>query len=122
MPSEFKLIVAGGRDFSDEALLMQGINQVLAELPDDKVVSIVSGMAPGADTLAYQFAKDHKVRVYAMPADWKANGKRAGYMRNVDMANASHGLLAFWDTKSKGTKHMIDIARAKGLYVKIINY
>ena len=29
-------------------------------------------------------------------------------------------LLAFWDGKSKGTKHMIDYANKKGLMVKVV--
>ena len=31
-------------------------------------------------------------------------------------------LLAFWDKKSKGTEHMIKIAKQKGLIVKIVYY
>jgi hypothetical protein len=31
-------------------------------------------------------------------------------------------LFAFWDGKSKGTKHMIDLAYQYGLDVHVINY
>jgi hypothetical protein len=119
---EFKLIVAGGRDFDNEDLLNQGIEQVLAELPDDVSVSIVSGMARGADRLGYEYAKKNGVTVYPFYADWKSEPRRAGYIRNQDMANNSDGLLAFWDGISKGTRHMIAIARQKGMYVKVISY
>ena len=37
------------------------------------------------------------------------HGKKAGYLRNVDMAEYADALVAFWDGKSKGTGHMIDI-------------
>lgn len=119
---EFKLIVAGGRDFLDRDLMDQWIKQVLIELPDDNVVSIVSGMAPGADTLAYQWALCNKCKLYKYYARWQAEGKRAGYIRNQEMCDASDGLLAFHDGVSKGTKHMIQIARNAGLYVKVVNY
>jgi hypothetical protein len=38
------------------------------------------------------------------------------------MADYADGLIAFWDGKSKGTKHMIDTATQKGLVVHIVNY
>jgi hypothetical protein len=38
------------------------------------------------------------------------------------MADNADGLIAFWDGKSKGTKHMIDIATKGGLKVRVISY
>jgi hypothetical protein len=35
----------------------------------------------------------------------------------VEMADYAEVLIACWDGTSKGTKHMIDIAREKGLKV-----
>jgi hypothetical protein len=119
---EFKLIVAGGRDFNDVELLDVSIRQVVAELPDDYVVSIVSGMAKGADKLGHQWAKENQCKVYEYYADWRAEPRRAGYLRNEAMAKVASGLLAFHDSISKGTAHMIHTARAKDLYVKVIKY
>ena len=31
-------------------------------------------------------------------------------------------LIAFWDSKSKGTKNMIDIAKSNNIRVFIVNY
>lgn len=119
---EFKLIIAGGRDFNDYELMDTSIQQVLSELHDDLNVSIVSGMAKGADSLAVHWATIHQCVLYRHYAEWDTYGKRAGYVRNEAMANSSSGLLAFHDGVSKSTAHMIAIARAKGLYVKVINY
>ena len=128
---EFKLIVAGGRDFSDRELMDREIRNTVAELPDDRSVSIVSGMAKrtlqdgttvSADWLAYEWAIANHCKVYKYYADWNTYGKRAGYLRNEDMAKVSHGLLAFWDGVSKGTKHMIQTARNMNLYVKVVRY
>lgn len=55
-------------------------------------------------------------------ADWDTHGKSAGYKRNSQMADHADMLIAFWDGKSKGTKHMIDLARAKKLIVKVVKY
>ena len=60
--------------------------------------------------------------------NWDGLGKRAGYVRNVEMAkfaieNNSVGvLIAFWDGKSKGTKHMIGLAGKYGLETHIIRF
>ena len=124
---EFKLIVAGGRDFNDfkrlEHYLLtlctsaQTINGLF-----NKNVSIVSGMAKGADALAVAFAAKHGVMLYEVPADWNKYGKRAGFIRNSDMASMADGLVAFWDGESRGTKHMIDTMREKNKPVWVIRY
>lgn len=120
---EFKLIVAGGRDFNDYEHLSRVLTVMNApeELYGDKNVSIVSGMARGADALAVRFAKEHNIVLYEFPADW-SKGKGAGLVRNRDMAYFSNGLLAFWDGKSKGTKHMIDTMNHLNKPVTIIKY
>ena len=35
------------------------------------------------------------------PADWNAHGKRAGFLRNTDIANTSDFLVCFYDPDSK---------------------
>ena len=119
-----KLIVAGGRDFNDEDLVITVMNNLIKQgkIVDEPDLEIVSGMARGADSIAYEIAKENGLTCHEFPADWKANGKRAGFMRNVEMSNFAEGLLAFWNTKSKGTKHMIDVMRSKGKPVFVIQY
>ena len=53
---------------------------------------------------------------------WDKYGKKAGYLRNVEMAENANALIAFWDGKSKGTKHMIDIATERNLPIRVIRY
>ena len=119
---EFKLIVAGGRDFNDAALMAR----VLIDWADidyaDSAISIVSGMARGADALGYQFATTNGVRVYEFPAHWDDFGKRAGVIRNKQMGDFADGLLAFWDGQSSGTDHMIKYMRSLSKVVHIIRY
>jgi hypothetical protein len=38
------------------------------------------------------------------------------------MAEYADYLIAFWDGKSKGTKHMIDLAVLNSLKIRIIKY
>ena len=53
------------------------------------------------------------------PADWNKQGKAARYKRNEQMANYANALIAFWDGKSKGTKHMIKLAKSRGLKTNV---
>ena len=126
---ELRIIIAGGRDFNDYNLLRNSVIKIITDktaLPD--LAAIVSGMARGADKLGVQFADEMGLEIVRFPADWDGLGKRAGYVRNVEMAkfaseDDNNGMLiAFWDGKSKGTKHMIDTAKKHGLEIHVVNY
>lgn len=116
-----KLIVAGGRDFSDTGLFLRAMQQVEQELAEYSV-SLVSGMAKGADMMAWQFARQEGITCHHFPADWNKYGKSAGFRRNQEMADFSDGLVAFWDGQSRGTKHMIETMKAQGKWVKVVGY
>lgn len=81
---------------------------------------IVSGTCKGADKLGERIAYFGGYDVKQFPADWKTHGKKAGYIRNKEMADYGTHLVAIWDGESKGTKLMIDLAKEKGLPVRII--
>ncbi len=119
---EFKLIVAGGREFNQRALLEQEVRGLAYGDLAEFEVSLVSGMARGADRLAFDFAKNIGIRCYEFKADWDQFGKRAGYLRNDQMRAFADGLLAFHDGKSRGTQHMIDMAKKHNMPVKVVNY
>lgn len=120
--AEFKLIVAGGRDFTDYELMSRHLFKLSNGDLAHSEISIVSGMAPGADTLALEFAQQHEVEVYSFYADWQNHPRSGGMIRNRQMAIFADGLLAFWDQKSRGTKNMIETMRQKGKPVYVIYY
>jgi hypothetical protein len=113
-----KLIVAGSREFNDYDLLKRSIQE---NFQRSEVEEIVSGTARGADTLGEQFAKEYSIPVKQFPANWDLYGKSAGYRRNAEMANYADALIAFWNGESKGTMHMINLAKEKNLKVVIIS-
>ena len=115
----YRVIVAGGRGFNDYQKLERHLNCFFSEWqsPD---YSIVSGAANGADKLGERYAKENNYQLTRFPAQWKKYGRSAGYRRNEVMAVNADALVAFWDGQSRGTKHMIDTAKSKGLNVKII--
>ena len=44
-------------------------------------------------------------------------------MAKYSIENKHYGILfTFWDGKSRGTKHMIDLANKYGLEVHVVNY
>lgn len=53
---------------------------------------------------------------------WKLYGKQAGYLRNEQMAQNADALAAFWNGESRGTKHMIELAKRYGLKVRVKRY
>lgn len=80
---------------------------------------VVSGTASGVDRAGEAWAKQYVVPVERYPAKWTLYGKSAGPIRNRQMADNAEALVAVWDGTSKGTKDMIDAARAKGLRVYV---
>jgi hypothetical protein len=135
---EQKIIVAGGRDFTDYSQLSAVVFDYAESVGEEVAVSIVSGMARGADKLAHTFALRESVQVYEFPADWdnlgvpgaviKTNrsGKQynavAGHARNTAMANFADALIAFHDGSSRGTANMIQTMKRLGKEVHVIAY
>lgn len=115
------VIIAGGREFKDYALLDRKLTHILQNMkPDD--TKIVSGRARGADTLGEKWARKHGFDVLPFPADWKKYGKVAGHIRNEQMGSIATHLIAFHDGISSGTADMIDIARCRNLKIIVVKY
>ncbi len=109
-----KVIVAGGRDFTNYALVEEAI-----KISGFEISQIVSGKAKGVDTLGEVWALANNIPVEAFPADWSQHGRAAGPIRNKQMAEYADALIAIWDGESKGTANMIQQARNKQLNVFI---
>ena len=116
----FKLIIAGGRDFNSYTSMSKVLDKLLANINDE--IQIICGMARGADRLGEKYAKANGYEVIYFPADWDRYGKSAGFRRNIQMADYADAIVAFWDGKSLGTKHMIKIAKDRNLAVRVKIY
>lgn len=115
----FDVIIAGTRDFNDYAFLKEKCDFFFSQ---KRPTSIICGEARGADTLGKRYAQERGIPVQSFPADWDSYGKRAGYLRNEEMARHADALIAFWDGMSRGTGNMIEIANRMGLAVRIVRY
>lgn len=109
-----KTIIAGSRSITSYDLVSDAVRKSGFDISE-----VFCGAARGVDLAGAVWGKAHGVPVRYFPADWKSLGKRAGYARNEEMAQQADALVAVWDGKSPGTKHMIDIARKAGLKVFI---
>lgn len=108
------VIIAGGRDITDYDLIERAV-----ERSGFDIEQVVSGGAKGVDTLAILYAQKHNKLLAVFMADWDRHGRKAGPIRNGQMAEYADALIAIWDGKSKGTKNMIDQATAKGMPVYV---
>lgn len=100
-----KLIIAGGRDFTNYALMWETIYALYG---DDTISHVVCGMARGADLLGKRWAEEHGVAVIECWPQKHLYGVYAAFkIRNREMAHTGDQLLAFWNGVSTGTYDMI---------------
>lgn len=120
-----KIAIVGSRDFKD----LETLRNILKDLPKEfGRFTFISGGARGVDTLtekiidkmnAGKFSEhQHHPKLIFKP-DWDTYGKKAGFLRNQKIVQEADMLIAFWDGKSKGTKHSIDLAVQKGIPINI---
>ena len=110
-----KLAIVGSRDFNDYDKVIYHVSEYFGlgadGLGGNYITEVVSGGANGADALGKKLAKEYSIKYTEFPADWDTHGKAAGYIRNEQIIKNSDKVIAFWDGKSKGTMHSINLAR-----------
>lgn len=109
-----KTIIAGGRNITNYSLVLSAIEE-----SEFEITEVVSGMAPGVDTLAIDYAKDNHLPLREFHADWNQYKRAAGPIRNRNMAEYADALIAIWDGESRGTKNMIEEATKRKLKVYV---
>lgn len=116
-----KVLVTGGRDFRDRAWLYAGLDLLHSTHP---ITELIEGGASGADCLAANWAiwRGHRaagapsIKHTKVAAEWGSHGKSAGAIRNGEMAKMDPDVVLACPG-GKGTQHMVDTARARGLRV-----
>lgn len=112
----FKVIVAGSRLFLDYEFLKDRLDLLLAK---KEIVQIVSGTARGADTLGEKYAVEKGYHISKFPAHWDSYGKKAGYIRNEEMARYADACVIFNLDNSAGSNHMENIAVKYNLNLRV---
>jgi len=89
-----------------------------------EMVNLIEGGAPGADSLAREYAIRANWAYTEVPAIWRLHGKAAGPIRNRQMLDMGPELvIAFHHDyqNSKGTKDCVEEAKRRGIPVEIIS-
>lgn len=129
-----RLLICGDRHWEDFHIITTTLHGFLSDAATnfDKLV-IIEGCAKGADSIACHWydGRDRRPRHELVkhehyPADWETHGKPAGPIRNRQMLGVGKPdiVVAFHDDldNSKGTKDMVDIAKAAKVPVYVIKH
>jgi hypothetical protein len=109
-----RVLVCGGRDFSDGRLVLSVLSRVRPGL-------VIEGGARGADSLARWAAERLGVPVREFPADWARFGRRAGVVRNEQMLVEGRPSVVVAFPGGRGTADMVRRALAAGVPVLLVS-
>lgn len=119
-----RILVCGGRDFNDWDFLNQTLHHVVYDggHTNYSKITIISGGARGADSLAIKWAKFFGCKLKEFPADWHKYGKSAGAIRNQQMIDEDKPDFVVAFPGGTGTADMIRRAKKAGITVREIKY
>ena len=116
-----KLAVIGSRTFNDYDLLVKTLKRF-------HIDEIVSGGAIGTDSLAEKYSRESLLKKPKIFLPLFKRNKNIAYSpkwffeRNKEIVDYSDMIIAFWDGKSKGTKHALDYAKKQEKPFLIVDF
>lgn len=99
-----RLLIVGSRSIG---------NFDLTPYVSDQVDTVISGGADGIDSLAEQYADQHRLSKYIVRPQYHLYGRSAPLKRNELMVDMADAVLVIWDGYSKGTRHTIVYTQKK---------
>lgn len=95
MSEGLRVLVCGGRDYRDRLFVYECLDKI--HRTRGIAVVIHGACTTGADLFAHDWAVARNVPELTFPADWDMHGKKAGPMRNTQMAysGAANAAIAF---------------------------
>lgn len=115
-----KILVCGGRKFTDRSAVFDWLDEELKKAPHD-TLTIIQGGATGADKLAREWCRERCVPYENYPADWNGLGNAAGPIRNQRMLDNGKPDIVMAFPGGRGTSDMTRRARAAGVPVRFID-
>lgn len=109
-----RLLVCGGREYTDEATLTRVLDAVARK---HNIECVIHGDARGADRMAGAWAEKRGILVVKFPANWKKYGDGAGPIRNQQMIDTGKPTAVIAFPGKIGTPNMITKAKAAGIKV-----
>lgn len=107
-----RVLVCGGRDYLDRERLFYELDRLRPTMS-----GLISGGAPGADTLAWDWGWSRGIQCERFMADWKTHGKAAGPIRNQKMLDEGKPDIVLAFPGGRGTSDMITRAKRSGVRV-----
>ena len=86
-----------------------------------ETTEIISGGAKGVDSSAKKYAESNGIKLTEFLPEYQKYGRAAPLKRNITIVRNADYVIAFWDGKSKGTKHVIDTCRRLGIKITVYN-
>lgn len=116
---EIKLAIVGSRTFNDLNIFYKCIQIIKV---DYDIIKIISGGARGADTLGEMYADENNISKAIYKPNWEKFGRKAGFLRNIDIIKNCDMCLAFWDGESHGTKHDLELCKEYNKICLVYNF
>ena len=107
-----KILVCGGRDFTDWWRLSEVLGRIHATTP---ITSLIHGGALGADSLGARWAGERGIPHTCFRAEWDRYGRGAGFIRNQRMLDEGRPNLVVAFQGGHGTQDMIRRAQKTGI-------
>ena len=109
-----RVLVCGGRDYSNKKVLRVWLGCLHGE---SEIKAVIHGGAPGADSMAGEWARGMLVSEVCFPAEWDEHGKAAGPIRNAKMLSEGKPDVVLAFPGGRGTADIVQKARAAGVPV-----
>lgn len=113
-----RLLICGDRNWTDNDYIYRRLKALQQGYLAPPALWMIHGGAKGADTAAQAAAILLGIPYDVYPAEWDKYGRAAGPIRNQQMLDS--GVDEVWAfhhdlSQSKGTAHMVGIARKAGV-------
>lgn len=100
-----RVIVCGGRDFSDTDFIWNMLTSIHQH--EGPFTTVIHGCAPGVDSQAEIWAATNNLKIASFRAEWQKYGNYAGSIRNGRMLREGNPDLVIAFPGSRGTRNMI---------------
>lgn len=114
MTKGIRVLVCGGRTFSDVAKMQTTLGEILQKRG---IAAIIHGGVAGAEWLAGRWAANHFIQELVYYPYWGKDGREAGPIRNARMLEGGRPDLVVAFTGGRGTADMVRRARKAGVEV-----
>jgi hypothetical protein len=114
----FRVLIAGGRHFTDYPTLRATLDALQAHrLPD---VELLTAGGPGVAMLAASYAKERGLALTALVTDFRRFPLDAEERRDVLLVSAADATLVVWDRRTPSLRRVLSSIERKGIPVHVV--